>query len=225
LERLGAKHASFGEAWKKAWRVPLFRHRWLLPPAASDRAGSSLRGAKLRGAKLRSNPGVGKRRSNAAVSSRERRPECMEKRMARFIQGDRPEAGAELAMTDRELARLFLRVALACERPVGDRFAAGRGRPRARFPQDGGVDFFASPFFRKNKIRGSVLFSLPGASSGGRGMSSRQAGQEFGNLRLAVLIPCIRLKLHDILRESGKQLSTYVPAPSPWRPPSRSWFF
>src|SRR6202142_2395125 len=64
-ERLGAKHASFGEAWKKAWRVPLFRHRWLLPPAASDRAGSSLRGAKLR-----SNPGVAfvrKRRSNEAV--------------------------------------------------------------------------------------------------------------------------------------------------------------
>ena len=28
-----------------------------------------------------------------------------------FIQGDRPEAGAELAMTDRELAHLFLRVA------------------------------------------------------------------------------------------------------------------
>ena len=25
----------------------------------------------------------------------------MEKRMARFIQGDRPEAGAELAMTDK----------------------------------------------------------------------------------------------------------------------------
>src|ERR1700688_3513149 len=30
----------------------------------------------------------------------------------RFIQGDRPEAGRELAMTDRELAHLFLRVAL-----------------------------------------------------------------------------------------------------------------
>ena len=29
----------------------------------------------------------------------------------RFIQGDRPEAGAELAMTDRELTHLFLRVA------------------------------------------------------------------------------------------------------------------
>jgi hypothetical protein len=29
----------------------------------------------------------------------------------RFIQGDRPEAGTELAMTDRELAHLFLRVA------------------------------------------------------------------------------------------------------------------
>src|SRR3984885_9879638 len=65
LEKLGAKHASFGEAWKKAWRVPLFRHRWLLPPASSDRAGSSLRGAKLR-----SNPRVAlvrKRRSNEAV--------------------------------------------------------------------------------------------------------------------------------------------------------------
>ena len=29
----------------------------------------------------------------------------------RFIQGDRPEAGRELAMTDRELAHLFLPVA------------------------------------------------------------------------------------------------------------------
>ena len=29
----------------------------------------------------------------------------------RFIQGDRPEAGVELAMTDRELAHLFLGVA------------------------------------------------------------------------------------------------------------------
>ena len=32
--------------------------------------------------------------------------------MARFIQGDRPEAGAELAMTGWKLARLFLGVAL-----------------------------------------------------------------------------------------------------------------
>ena len=72
-------------------------------------------------------------------------------RVARFIQGDRPEAGAELAMTDRELARLFLRVALACERPVGDRFAAGRGRPRARFPQDGGVDFFCVAFLSEKQ--------------------------------------------------------------------------
>jgi hypothetical protein len=108
----------------------------------------------------------------------------MEKRMARFIQGDPPKAGAELAMTDRELARLFLRVALACERPAGDRFAAGRGACGRDFPREGGVDFFASPFFRENKIRGSVLFSLPGASSVGRGMSSQQAGQELGNLRL-----------------------------------------
>ena len=37
----------------------------------------------------------------------------MEKRMARFIQrGDRPEAGAELAMTGWKLARLFLGVAI-----------------------------------------------------------------------------------------------------------------
>jgi hypothetical protein len=36
----------------------------------------------------------------------------MEKRMARFIQGDRPEAGAELAMTEWKLARFFLGVAL-----------------------------------------------------------------------------------------------------------------
>ena len=35
--------------------------------------------------------------------------------MARFIQGDRPEAGAELAMTGWKLARLFLGAAL--ERP------------------------------------------------------------------------------------------------------------
>src|ERR1700722_5138585 len=55
--------ALFGKAWSKTrefWRSlekglegALFRHRRLLPPAASDRAGSSLRGAKLR-----SNPGV-----------------------------------------------------------------------------------------------------------------------------------------------------------------------
>ena len=32
--------------------------------------------------------------------------------MARFIQGDRPEAGVELAMTGWKLARLFLGVAL-----------------------------------------------------------------------------------------------------------------
>src|ERR1700720_4606441 len=49
----------FGKAWSKTrefWRslekvlegAPLFRHRWPLPPAVSDRAGSSLRGAKLR---------------------------------------------------------------------------------------------------------------------------------------------------------------------------------
>ena len=31
LEKLGAKHATFGEAWKKSWRAPLFRHRRLPP--------------------------------------------------------------------------------------------------------------------------------------------------------------------------------------------------
>jgi len=36
----------------------------------------------------------------------------MEKRMARFIQGDRPEAGAELVMPGWKLARLFLGVAV-----------------------------------------------------------------------------------------------------------------
>jgi hypothetical protein len=36
--------------------------------------------------------------------------------MARFIQGDRPEAGAELAMTGWKLARLFLGVAKATAR-------------------------------------------------------------------------------------------------------------
>jgi hypothetical protein len=35
--------------------------------------------------------------------------------MAGFIQGDRPEAGAELAMTGWKLARLFLGVALASQ--------------------------------------------------------------------------------------------------------------
>jgi hypothetical protein len=34
---------------------------------------------------------------------REKRPEYTEKRKARFIQGDRPEDGAKLAMTDRAL--------------------------------------------------------------------------------------------------------------------------
>ena len=54
----------------------------------------------------------------------------MEGRMARFIQGDRPEAGAELAMTDRELTHLFLRAALAQlteGKATGDRFAERRG--------------------------------------------------------------------------------------------------
>src|ERR1700757_4742761 len=67
--------ALFGKAWsgtrefwrslEKAWRAPLFRPRWLLPPAASDRAGSSLRGAKLRS--TRGVAFVRKRRSNEAV--------------------------------------------------------------------------------------------------------------------------------------------------------------
>ena len=66
----------FGKAWSETrefWRslekglegAFILRHRWLVPPAASDRAGSSLRGAKLR-----SDPGVAlvrKRRSNEAV--------------------------------------------------------------------------------------------------------------------------------------------------------------
>ena len=38
--------------------------------------------------------------------------------MARFIQGDRPEAIAELAMTGWKLARLFLGVALPRPLPV-----------------------------------------------------------------------------------------------------------
>jgi hypothetical protein len=42
------------------------------------------------------------KRSTEAYSSYGRRPECTEKRRARFIQGDRPEAGAEPAMTARE---------------------------------------------------------------------------------------------------------------------------
>jgi hypothetical protein len=33
----------------------------------------------------------------------------MERRMARFIQGDRPEAGAELAMTNYELRNISCR--------------------------------------------------------------------------------------------------------------------
>ena len=96
----------FGKAWsktrefwrslEKAWRAPLFRHRWLLPPAASDRAGLSLRGAS---SKQPRGSFRTERRSKRSRSSRERRPECLERRMARFIQGDRPEAGAELAMT------------------------------------------------------------------------------------------------------------------------------
>src|ERR1700678_4031571 len=66
--------ALFGKAWSKTrefWKslekglgAPLFRHRSLLPPASSERAGSSLRGPKLR-----SNPRVAfvrKRRSNEA---------------------------------------------------------------------------------------------------------------------------------------------------------------
>jgi hypothetical protein len=55
------------------------------------------------------------------------RPERTEKRMARFIQGDRPEAGAELAMTGWKLARLFLGVALIF-------FRARYGGPHSRQP-------------------------------------------------------------------------------------------
>ena len=39
LEKLGAKHATFGEAWKKAWRAPLFRHRWLPPTSGLRSSG------------------------------------------------------------------------------------------------------------------------------------------------------------------------------------------
>src|ERR1700733_14851554 len=39
LEKPGAKHATFGEAWKKAWRVPLFRHRWLPPTSGLRSSG------------------------------------------------------------------------------------------------------------------------------------------------------------------------------------------
>src|SRR5271163_4145843 len=37
--KLGAKHATFGEAWKKAWRAPLFRHRWLPPTSGLRSSG------------------------------------------------------------------------------------------------------------------------------------------------------------------------------------------
>jgi len=76
--------------------------------------------------------------------------------------------------------------------PAGD--ISPRGRRR----------FFTSLLFLKNNIRGSMFFSLSGASSGGRVLSSQQEGQEFRNLRIAVLIPCIRLKLHDILCKREK---------------------
>src|SRR3984957_6575198 len=110
----------FGKAWsktrefwrslEKAWRAPLFRHRWFLPPAASDRAGSSLRGAKLR-----SNPGVAfvrKRRSNEAVRPAKCGLSVRKSGWPVSSKGTGPEAGAELAMTGWKLARLFLGVAL-----------------------------------------------------------------------------------------------------------------
>ena len=50
----------------------------------------------------------------------------MEKRMARFIQGDRPEAGAELAMKDEVI------IASDSEHLFSDRpLAIGRKRPKA----------------------------------------------------------------------------------------------
>ena len=53
-----------------------------------------------------------------------KRPECTEKRKARFIQGDRPEAGVELAMTAsgsprRPVARVQRLDRLACRLPFG----------------------------------------------------------------------------------------------------------
>ena len=83
MEKLGAKHATFGKAWKKAWRAPLFRHRWL-PPTSG----------------LRSSGIVIARRGCEATQEADRPAKggvSMEKRQARFIQGDRPEAGPEPA--------------------------------------------------------------------------------------------------------------------------------
>ena len=49
----------------------------------------------------------------------------MERRMARFIQGDRPEAGAELATTDKVV------IASDSGRPLSDRpLAIGRKRQK-----------------------------------------------------------------------------------------------
>ena len=120
----------FGKAWSKTrefWRSleKGLEGAFIPPPLAP--AASSLRSRWIVIARearsLRSNPGVGKRRSNAAV-----RPA---KGGLSVWKSGWPVSsrGAELAMTDRELAHLFLRVALACERPAGDRFAAGRGAP------------------------------------------------------------------------------------------------
>src|ERR1700722_588541 len=93
-----------------------------LPPAASARAGSSLRGAKRR-----SNPGVASRGPWVASLRKsfvlEKRPESTEKRKARFIQGDRLEDGAKLAMTTSSGVA-------SSTRPGGERNALCSGQRR-----------------------------------------------------------------------------------------------
>src|SRR5277367_1473358 len=102
----------------------------------------------------------------------------MEKRMARFIQGDRPEASAELVMTGWKLARLFLGVALACEKPAGDRFAAGGAAGARDFPETTASIFLRRLSFGKTRVVVACFLASP-EPCGGRGLPSKQAGQEF----------------------------------------------
>ena len=119
LKYLKTAKALFGKAWSETrefWRSleKVLEGAFIPPPLAPAAGGLRSSGIVIARSEVAKQPRVAfvrKRRSNEAVRPA-MRPECTEKRMARFIQGDRPEAGAELAMTGWKLARLFLGVAL-----------------------------------------------------------------------------------------------------------------
>ena len=95
----------FGKAWSKTrefWRSleKGLEGAFIPPPLAPPASGLRSRWIVIARSEVAKQPRGREKEKQCSRSSRERRPECMEKRMARFIQEDRPEAGAELAMTE-----------------------------------------------------------------------------------------------------------------------------